>query len=501
MKVVDNSTGTAVVDITEVAFPELSQYAAFANGSVWLDPTTSNTGTKFPTGTQQKPVNNDSDAQLIADNFSLFNITARSAVTITGTHSNVKFFGRSPRTTQITVDASATLSGCEFEAMLLSGDLGANGSSYYTQVAMKNLIGIFGHAERCVFREGTITIAENALLMANKCAAVGAPSPGSNIPIIDCNGTGRIAFRQFTGECIIQNKSGGGDCSLALIGGKVTLDSTITSGNWRVFGTGTLVDNSTGTAVVDYSELVAPEYLLDGVYVDTDATFNGNGHPGDPFDNIGDAIDYAELIGVKKLYVYNEIILDRNLKNFEILGVGKPVVDLNGNDVQGTQIRSCTLRGDYVNELVAYECTLDNNFYLLGTFVYCGLNGNLTCKAGNAKLINAYSRIAGAGRPEISLIDAGATNLSVRSYSGGLTISNMNNASDNVTVEMSQGKLTIDSTCTAGFISVRGITQFTDNSTGATCDTTGLVNTEDVQATTGYSRKASDNAEQANLKL
>ena len=266
MKVIDNSTGTAVVNISEVAFPELTQYAAFEDGSVWLDPTTANTGTKFPVGTKQRPVNNDTDAALIADKFTLFNITARSAVTITGTHSNVKFFGRSPRTTQITIDPTANLFGCEFESCLLSGDMSSNGSAYFTQVAMKNLTGIFGHAERCVFREGTTTLGTNALLMANKCAAVGANDPGANIPIIDCNGSGRIAMRQFSGEVIIQNKTSGGNCSLSLIGAVVTLDSTITSGNWVISGVGAIIDNTTGTATVDVTNLITDGALLEEAY-------------------------------------------------------------------------------------------------------------------------------------------------------------------------------------------------------------------------------------------
>jgi len=254
LRVIDNSTGTAIVDTSQVSFPVLTQYAAFDNGSVWIDPTTSNTGTKFPIGTKQQPVNNDVDAQLIANKYSLFNISARSAFTITGTHTNMKFFGRSSRTTQITVDPAATLVGCEFDGLLLSGDLGDNGSSYYTQVAMQNLSGIFGYAERCIFREGTVGIAANGLLIANECASVGANNPGNNIPILDCNGSGRMAFRQFSGELLITNKSSGGDCSLSLVGAVITLDSTITSGNWRVSGAGTIINNTTGTATVDLTE-------------------------------------------------------------------------------------------------------------------------------------------------------------------------------------------------------------------------------------------------------
>ncbi len=150
--------------------------------------------------------------------------------------------------------------------MLLSGDLGGNGSAYFTQVAMKNLDGIFGHAERCVFREGTIGILPNGLLMANKCAGVSAPNPGTDIPIIDCNGTGRIAMRQFSGEAKIINKTGGNDCSLSLIGAVVTLDSTITSGNWVISGVGAVIDNTTGAATVDVTNLITDGALLEEAY-------------------------------------------------------------------------------------------------------------------------------------------------------------------------------------------------------------------------------------------
>ena len=54
----------------------------------------------------------------------------------------------------------------------------------------------------------------------------------------------------------------------------------------------------------------------------------------------------------------------------------------------------------------------------------------------------------------------------------------MNNPLDNATIEMSQGKLTLDSTCVAGNISCRGLSQFTDNSTGTNVDLTALWDTE-----------------------
>ena len=258
----DNSTGTAVVksQIIDANQINLSNYER----SVWIDPTTSFTGVEYPVGSPAAPVNNDADAQTIANNLSLFNITIRGSTTLTSSHTNMKFFGRSPRTTQLTVDPAATLSGCEFELLLLSGDLGSNGSSYYITVAFKNVSGIFGHLEGCVLREGTNTI--NTFVMLNKCAAVSAVNPGTDIPILDCNGDGRIAARSLDGEIIIQNKSSGNDCSLHLEGAVVTLTSTITAGTWRFHGVGTVIDNSGGAAVIDTTDLVSPQSVATAVW-------------------------------------------------------------------------------------------------------------------------------------------------------------------------------------------------------------------------------------------
>ena len=240
------------------------EFLSYFNDSVWVDEGTSNTGTDHPVGTTRAPVNNFADAQVIADARGLYNITIRDDSTVDSTtHNRIKFWGRSPRTSTLTVTSGATLSACEFELLLLTGDLGNNGSSYYITVAFKNVSGIFGHLEGCVLREGTNTI--NTFVMLNKCAAVSAINPGTDIPILDCNGNGRIAARSLDGEIIIQNKTSGNDCSLHLEGAVVTLTSTITAGTWRFHGTGTVIDNSGGTAVIDTTDLVSPQSVASAV--------------------------------------------------------------------------------------------------------------------------------------------------------------------------------------------------------------------------------------------
>jgi len=237
-------------------------------GTVQLNSSSGESGALYPIGTLRRPVNNGVDAQLIADVRGFKTITINQSETITTPHNLMKFFGRSPRNSTLTIDSSASLFGCEFEDMLLTGDLTGNGTAYFTSVAVKDCLGIAGHFEICIIREGTNTIAPNGIMMANKCASVGAFSPGVQIPIIDCNGTGRIAFREWSGEVIITNKTGGTQgMSLALAGGKVTLDSTVTSGEWRFSGVGTLVDNSTGNATVDSGDLLVPTRLTNLQYL------------------------------------------------------------------------------------------------------------------------------------------------------------------------------------------------------------------------------------------
>ena len=126
-------------------------------------------------------------------------------------------------------------------------------------------------------REGTNTLSTpNGFVMLNKCAAVSAVNPGTDIPILDMNGSGRMAARSLDGEMIIQNKSSGGDCSLHLQGCVITLDSTITSGTWRFHGVGTVIDNSVGATVIT-TDLVAPLSVADAVWDETVSQTEHNG--------------------------------------------------------------------------------------------------------------------------------------------------------------------------------------------------------------------------------
>lgn len=107
----------------------------------------------------------------------------------------------------------------------------------------------------------------------------------------------------------------------------------------------------------------------------------------------------------------------------------------------------------------------------------CALTSTLTIgSAGSFLLVDCFSGIAGSGAPTIDLGAAiGATDLSVRRWSGGLTFANVK-AGDVVSVDVvSGGTITVGGT--GGSVNIRGICSVTDSSGGTvTITQTSVVN-------------------------
>lgn len=291
----DTYAGTTSV-INNLVSPQETQFNAY-NGRVWLDVNSSITGTDYPAGTTQFPVNNDADAEAIATNLGFLDINIVRNTTLTADHTNHKFFGRSPRTTVLTVDPSSTLTSCEFENLMLTGAI--TGGTYGTKCDIKNATGLSGHFEQCVIREGTNVLAGSGIAMFNKCVAVSSPNPqydgAVEVPIIDCNGSGQgIAFRGLIGELKLINKTGPEGMTIACDGARVELDSTVTGGYIRVFGVGELIDNSGGTAVVDRDELVSPEYVMEDVWQAAASSF-------DDADSMGNVMNDLRAMAAGKI--------------------------------------------------------------------------------------------------------------------------------------------------------------------------------------------------------
>lgn len=206
------------------------------------------------------------------------------------------------------------------------------------------------------------------------------------------------------------------------------------------------------------------------VWLDPTLGTDGNGYQQSPFNSLTSAIDYAEANGITGLVLLGDITLNRNLKNFQVRGVGRPTIDFAGFDLAGGTFKNVQLEGNYTSDILALECNLKTNARLSGEFRDCSLGGDLFCVAGATILLkNCSSSVAGLGRPTITMSNGGArVLLSVRSNNGGLTIKGSTHADDEVTVEVNRGSLTFDSSNTAGTMVARTSGKFVDQTAGAT---------------------------------
>jgi hypothetical protein len=206
------------------------------------------------------------------------------------------------------------------------------------------------------------------------------------------------------------------------------------------------------------------------VWLDTSLLSNGNGYQQSPFNNLTSAIDYAEAKGITSLVILDDVTLDRNLKNFNVRGVGMPTIDTAGYDLKGVRFEQVKLQGNYTSQIIAQECVLLTNARLNGNFETCALAGDLLCvPGGDVFMTGCGSAVPGLGRPTITMSSGGArVLLSVRNNDGGMTIKGCTHADDEVTVEVNRGSLTFDASNTGGSMVARTSGKFIDATAGAT---------------------------------
>lgn len=225
-------------------------------------------GTVFPIGTSEQPVDNILDAIAIADDVGLFKFFILGDITFTTGHNLVDYIveGESQQKSLITVDSDASVVGAEFEECTLQGALDSNTSVKNSTIL--NLEFFEGFFHNCAF-EGTIILGgsnDTHLIDCRDATPGGGPL---SMAVIDMGGSGRgLIVRNFAGGLKLINKIGTEEISIGIGRGRVELDSTVTNGDILVrIGAGRLTDNSTGATVT--SDLGAlKEELLNG-FVDT----------------------------------------------------------------------------------------------------------------------------------------------------------------------------------------------------------------------------------------
>lgn len=232
------------------------EFSSF-EGAVHIDATSSVTGTVFPTGTPQQPVNNLADALLIAQTrgFTALHVIGDFTFGATDDIDGFDIVGEGYGGTDITVISGCSTIDTRFQECTVQGAM--NGVTNLEDVHIHtNGITNFspGHILRTVF-EGNVSLTGTGDLHVLDCWS---GVPGHEHPDIDMGGaTGPgLGVRNWHGGLGIENLSGARDISIDMGSGQVHLHPTVTDGTFVIRGIAKLTDESSGLADVDSTNLI-----------------------------------------------------------------------------------------------------------------------------------------------------------------------------------------------------------------------------------------------------
>jgi len=241
------------------------QYSSYGN-EISLDIIYGQSGTAYPIGNQEFPVNNLTDAVYIANTKGFKTISIRESMTIhTSTDiTNFTIKGRSHVSTNVVINPLSICPGLTIENCNISGTLDGGTSIKNCNVGSINYVN--GHIHNSGLY-GTIILDGNKDAVIESCYTVDQ----DNHVRIDMGGSGQdLAMPNYSGIVYVKNfNDSTGEIGIGIDGGVVVLEDTITAGTIIVSGSGILIDNSKGSANVNSYSLMNNTNIANAV-VNTD---------------------------------------------------------------------------------------------------------------------------------------------------------------------------------------------------------------------------------------
>jgi hypothetical protein len=466
------------------------EYASF-NGGVTVDVINGTDGVTFPIGTPRSPVKTVQDAVFIAQFRGFATLFIKGDLTL-DTGDNVvdyQLIGEATNKTFIHIADGALVSGIEIQSATVEGIF--DGKASFTQCTLLDISFVEAEMSECTLK-GAITLDGTGNTIIEDCRDGLLLTTTS--PTIDFNGSGHnLGVRDYHGDLNIRNKTQIGSVEINMnSGGRVTLEPTVTAGSLRLTGVLNLIDNSTGAADVNDSQVIYPEQLQQASFgneisIDVEVGESGTKFPTGtsqhPVNNFDDAKIIADKRGIKTFSIRGTLLLvDKDISDYIFSGENNisSVLILNGtgNLTVKTSFKNLQLIG-ILNGYVYAEACLLSSISEIGSsefptlFRDCILSADyLTLPALKLKnIVDGYSIhlvncASGSAGPLPSTIDFNNSNspIAFRKYGGSLTVKNITGNTDN-TFEFSQGELTVDSSCTSGNIKLGGIYKINNNGT------------------------------------
>jgi hypothetical protein len=226
------------------------QAASFAN-SVTINTGSAYTGTLFPIGTRQYPVNNMADALAIANNRGLKTFSVASNLTLSaGDFSNSFRFVGDNINIAVTIDGYADVTNCEFNAVTITGTLDNN--NLFKGCVVGDMTHVNGILHNCGLR-GVISVAGTNTAVLLDCYSILEDQNSSELPRLDMTSVnGDVAIRGFNGELHVANATNpDAVVSIDFNAGQLHMKSSSTAGTFIVRGVCELVTNGSTATLID----------------------------------------------------------------------------------------------------------------------------------------------------------------------------------------------------------------------------------------------------------
>jgi len=224
------------------------EFSSF-NAGVAIDVVNGTSGTLFPQGTRQAPVDNFDDVEAISDANGLRKVFVMNDATITTTdfsNESHVFIGDSPHIV-LTVEPAADVSSCAMELLTVAGEL--DGLNTVRSCTLGTVTNVSGFIEKSAFQS---TVSINGTTFIAECYS---QAPGILYPTIT-TGSNTLMIRDWHGSLGIAGMTGGIH-TIELYGGRLTIEASCTGGTIYMRGSHfNSVDDLSGGAVtlVDQTE-------------------------------------------------------------------------------------------------------------------------------------------------------------------------------------------------------------------------------------------------------
>jgi hypothetical protein len=524
----DNNAGTGCTVITTGFIDSFENYIeesratderlAYAD-KIYYDQTSIYTGTTYPVGTIAQPVNNLTDAILLANNYNIneFHSLSNIIIDTTGqTFSGYTFVADKENLEAITTGNTFTLT--DWHKFKIDMDFNQGHQNSLIDCIVINALNFNGNISSSQFgtpdRQCTISIHEN--LITSDCFSGNVGGYISKTPIFDLivGVESRLAVRNYSGGVNILNCDTSGSQATIDLTGQAKFDSSCTAGFIDLRGVGYYINNAgTGCTVktdgfvnsfgtyIDETRSLDEQLAYQGkIYLDGLNGYTGTTYPigtiANPVNNLNDLLVLSANLNIKDLYIIGSFISQDISGNttgvpVDFIGYNNFAVNIDSqltvNSDEPGIIDNSQLNGfyvkdsDYKGRLITMEnCNIENFYNLYGTILNSSISGIISIK-GDAAIVSSYSGKED-NPPTIRMVgDGSGETLSVRGYSGNIVIDYLSDDDDFISLDINSGKVIINSGCTAGTIDIRGVGYLVNNAgTGCTVITTGFVDSIEI---------------------